>query len=111
MSSILVTYRGAPAALVGIRQFSFLGDVRHLPPGHPAVRMVTHKAYYAQLVLAGKMPGDYTDEDAERFARLALIDPDELERRRHHSDAALASRFGVPTDAVVHAREEAGRGH
>jgi hypothetical protein len=106
MSSILVIYRGAPAALVGVRRFSFLGDVRHLPPRHPVVRMVAQMAYYAQLVLAGQMPADYTDEDAERFARLALINPEQLAHRQRDSDQALAARFRVPADEVARAREE-----
>jgi hypothetical protein len=33
-------------------------------------------AYYARDVLSGPQPGPYSDADAERFARLALIDAD-----------------------------------
>jgi hypothetical protein len=106
MSSILVIYRGEPAALVGVRGVSFLADVRHLPPGHPVVRMVAHMAWYAQLVLSGQMPADYTDDDAERFARFALIDSDQLARRHRDSDEVLAVRFGVPEDEVARARKE-----
>ena len=36
MSSILVTYEGTPAALVGVRRFSFLGDVRSSAARDPA---------------------------------------------------------------------------
>lgn len=109
-SGILVQYRGAPAALVGMRRLSFLGEVRHLPPGHPVVRVVAHMAYYGQLVLAGRMPAPYTDPDAERFARLALIDEDELARLEQVSDAALANRFRVPIEQVAKARQELGGG-
>lgn len=108
MSGILVSYRGAPAALVGATRFSFLGDVRHLPPGHPDVRMVVHMSYYARLVLLGEMPGPYTDEDAERFARFALIEEEQLGR---YSDQTLARRFGVPGDQVARARAERADGH
>jgi hypothetical protein len=107
-SSILVLYRGAPAALVGARQLSFIDDVRHLPPGHPVVRFVAHMAFYAQLVLTGEMPPGYTDEDAERFARLALVDPDELARLHRMSDATLAARFRVPVEEIEQARTELG---
>jgi hypothetical protein len=108
LSSVLVQYQGIPAALVNARRLSFLGDVRHLPPGHPLVRVVTHMAFYAQLVLLGEMPGPYSDEDAGRFARFALIDPDELGERAAEDDAALAARFRVPLPEVARARQELG---
>ena len=110
-SSILVQYAGRPAALVGIRRLSFLGDVRHRPPGDPVVRVVSHMAYYAQLVLSGQMPGPYTDQDAERFARLALIDERELGGRVDESDAALARAFRVPAEQVARARQELREAH
>jgi hypothetical protein len=110
-SSILVSYRGAPAALVGMRRLSFLGDTRHLPPGHPVVRVVAYMAYYAQLILGEQLPGPYTDPDAERFARYALIDAGELRRGRNASDDDLASRFGVPVEQIVVARSEGDGGH
>src|SRR5947209_17754967 len=99
MSSILVTYDGMPAALVGVRRFSFLGDVRHLPPGHPVVRVVAYMAYYAQLVLSGDM-GDYSDRDAELFARSALIDYEQLASRSGDSDESLATEFRIPIDQL-----------
>jgi len=107
-SSILVQYRGAPVALVGARQLSFLGDVRHQPPGDPVVRFVAHMAYYAQLVLTGQMPPGYTNEDAERFARLALVNPAELARLRRRRNESLAVHFRVPLEEIVRARAELG---
>jgi hypothetical protein len=103
---ILVTYDGAPAALVGVRQMSFLGEIRHFTPGHPTVRVVTYMAHYAGLVLAGELPGPYTDEDAERFTRLALIDPDQLARLADRSHEAVAAQFRVPVGQVQRARAE-----
>jgi hypothetical protein len=105
MSTILVTYAEAPAALVGVRRFSFLGQVRHLPPGHPVVRVVAYMAYYAQLVLSSDM-GDYRDEDAELFARSALIDYAKLAVRVADSDESLAARFRIPVEQVSNARKE-----
>jgi len=105
MSTILVTYDGAPAALVSMRRFSFLGGVRHLPPGHPVVRVVSYMAYYAQLVLSGDM-SDYSDRDAELFARSALIDYDQLAARSDETDEALASGFRIPVEQIAKAREE-----
>jgi hypothetical protein len=107
MSTILVSYDGAPAALVGVRRFSFLGAVRHLPPGHPVVRVVAYMAYYAQLVLSGDM-GDYSDRDAELFARSALIDYEHLASRVGESDKSLATHFRIPVEQITKAREELG---
>lgn len=104
--SLLVCHQGEPAALVSLRYLSFVGDLRHLPPGDPSVRIVVYMAYYAQLVLAGEVPGRYTDDDAERFARLALIDPVELARHGDESDQALAARYRVPVPQVKRARRE-----
>lgn len=105
MSTILVSYADAPAALVGARRFSFLGDVRHLPPGHPVVRLVAYMAYYAQLVLTGDM-GDYSDPEAELFARSALIDYEQLAALATESDDALATHFRIPLEQIGKARQE-----
>jgi len=105
MSTILVTYEGAPAALVGVRRFSFLGEVRHLPPGHPVVRVVAYMAYYAQLVLTGDLRG-YSDREAELFARSALIDYEQLADRSDESDDSLATHFRIPIEQTTKAREE-----
>ena len=110
MSSILVTFEGTPAALVGARRFSFLGDVRSLPPGDPVVRVVTYMAYYAQLVLSGDM-GDYTDREAELFARYALIDYEHLRLSADDSDESLAAHFRIPVQQIVKAREELDAAH
>jgi hypothetical protein len=104
--SLLVCYQGAPAALVSLTQTSFVGDVRHLPPGDPTVRMVVYMAYYAELVLAGEIPDRYADDDAERFARLALIDPPGLARHGDENDEVLAAHYRVPLEEINHARRE-----
>jgi hypothetical protein len=108
MTAILVSYQGAPAALVGTGRHSFLGDVRNLPLGHPVVRTVAHMALYAQLVLTGEMPEPYTDRDAERFARYAMIDAVQLDRLAGESKQRLAARFRVPREQIEHARKELG---
>jgi hypothetical protein len=106
--SILVVYDRAPAALVGHRRLSFIGAFRRLPPGDPTVRVVSYMAYYAQLVLAGEMPVPYSDVDAVRFARLALIDPDELAGRLAEPEDPLAAHFRVPVEQIRRAKQELG---
>ena len=54
---------------------------------------------YARDVLTGELSGPYSDEDAERFACLALLD----RRTAEHagcSDARLAEMLGLPLDEV-----------
>jgi hypothetical protein len=63
-------------------------------------------AYYAQLVLNGEMPTPYQDEDAERFARLALIEPDRLSGSDPLADARLAAELRVPVEQLTRARRE-----
>lgn len=104
--TILVLYRGAPAALVSRRQISFVGDIRHLPPGDPVVRVVAHMAFYAQLVLSGDMPAPYTDEGAQQFARFALIDTDEFVSQAGDADEELAAHFRVPVEQIMSTRRE-----
>jgi hypothetical protein len=50
--------------------------IEALPTGHPRKCHVCFMALYARDILTGELPGPYTDSDAERFARLALDEPD-----------------------------------
>ncbi|MGH2857052.1 MAG: hypothetical protein ACRDMJ_06160 [Solirubrobacteraceae bacterium] len=104
ITAVLVCYRRAPAALVSRREVSFVGTVRHLPPGHPVVRMTAYMAYYAQLALAGEVT--YSDALAERFARAALIDHRDLARRASEPAERLALRYRVPVEQIAEARRE-----
>jgi hypothetical protein len=50
--------------------------------------------------------GDYSDRDAELFARSALIDYEQLASRSGDSDESLATEFRIPIDQLSKAREE-----
>lgn len=110
ITTVLVCCHRVPAALVSCREVTFVGTVRHLPPGHPVVRMTTYMAYYAQLALAGEVAGGYSDALAERFARAALIDHRDLARRANEPAERLALRYRVPVEQIAKARQELG-GH
>ena len=62
-------------------------------------------AYYAQLVLSGDM-SDYSDRDAELFARSALIDYGQLAIRPTESPESLAAHFRIPVEQITKARQE-----
>ncbi len=70
--SILVSYGGRPVALVNPRHTTLVGRVEHLPPGHWLLRMATAMSQYAELIATNRLPGPYTDGDAEEFARKTL---------------------------------------
>jgi hypothetical protein len=102
----LIQYANRPAALVTERRVTFVGGLEDLPDGHPLLRFVVYMALYARDVVTGELPGAYTDEDAERFARACLIDPDELAAHADEDDARLAERLRIPVEQVAHARAE-----
>jgi hypothetical protein len=102
--SILVSYDNQPAALVNARHVTFVCD--ELPAGHPRLRMLIYMARYAQLIADGERPGPYSDEDAQRFARAALIDAAQLRAHRDESDEQLAARFNLPLEQIPAARRD-----
>lgn len=72
MDTITLSYQGQDVALAGRERFWLAAHIEALPTGHADKRHVCFMALYARDVLAGDMPGPYNDENADRFARLAL---------------------------------------
>lgn len=104
-----VLYRGELAALVGPeRWYPAASWMLERPSDDPDVRFVMFMCLYRQQVQLGALPGPFTSERAELWARCVLIDPDELRARRDLKDSALAEVFGVPVDQVAAARKDAG---
>jgi hypothetical protein len=60
---------------------------------------------YAGDVLRGELPGPYSDYDAVRYARAALI-PDRLLDRPALDTERVAHAFGIPARELAAAREE-----
>lgn len=106
MTAILVTYRGAPVALAGPRDTHLLGDLTTVAPGDPDARFALQMVFYAQLIARGELPGPYSDHDAQRFARTALIDPHELGRLVDRDARVLTEHFGVPLAQIHRAKRE-----
>lgn len=78
--STMVRYRGDIVAIVTPRLIVFTGPLADLDRSHPDVRFVYVMGVYAGHVLAGDLPGPYTDQDAETFARTFLDTGDDQPR-------------------------------
>jgi hypothetical protein len=72
-----ITHRGRPVACATATRFFLADDLERLNAGDPLLTFVLYMCAYAREVLTGELPGPYTDHDARRFARAALV-PDEL---------------------------------
>ena len=104
----MVMYRGEIAAMVGGRRFYLAPQFDHLDLDDPLVVFVSFMASYALAVKDGSAPGPYTDERAERFARLVLIDDDEFREfdANRFEDRLIAGHFGVPVEQVEEKRHD-----
>ena len=71
-----ITYRGRPVACATATRFFLSDDLERLPAGDPLLTFVLYMCAYAHDVLTDQL-GPYTDDNALRFARAALV-PEEL---------------------------------
>jgi hypothetical protein len=101
MDTITLTHQAHTVALVAPQRLWFAAHIEALPDGHPRKRLVIFMALYAREILTGTIPGPYSDKDAERFARLALIDADVIARHPRASTAQLAQLLGIPHDQLT----------
>ncbi len=74
MDTITLTHQDQPVALAAPTRFWLAAHIEALPDKHPRKTHVCFMALYARDILTGHLPGPYTDQDAERLARLALND-------------------------------------
>jgi hypothetical protein len=83
------------------------------PVGDPERTFVMFMCAYAGDVLRGELPGPYSDDQARRYARAALI-PEELlepgrQTPRRERLAATAEALGVPAAELEYAIADAVR--
>src|SRR5690242_6134799 len=71
----IVTWRNRTAATVDLNETWLCPQIEVLETDHPERRFVCAMCLYAQDVVTGVLPGPYTQEDAERFAR-SFLAPD-----------------------------------
>jgi hypothetical protein len=98
----LISYHGRPAALVAPERVHVIARwLADAPAGDPDVRFVLFMCVFARLVQLGRVPCAFSTTDAERWARSALIDDDELIAHPHRPAHDHAHRAGVPTEQVA----------
>lgn len=100
MQTITLSHQDRVVALAAPTRVWLAAHIEALPTGHPRKRLVAFMAFYARDILNGTLPGPYSDTDAERFARLALIDTKVIARHPHTSDVQLAKHLRVPLDQL-----------
>lgn len=97
----LITYNDDLVAIVSRRRVHFLPLVDELDQSAPLRRFIYLMAHYAHDVDVGELPGPYTTEAAELYARTVLIDDDELDARTGDTDEDLAEHFAVPLEQIA----------
>ena len=104
----LITYRGEIVATAGASRFHLSPRITALDADDPLAVFVSMMAAYALRVRDGSAPGPYTDERAERFARLALIEDDEFRMLEANQleDRVLAGHFDVPVEQIEAKRQD-----
>jgi hypothetical protein len=90
-----ITYRGRLVACVSARRYILCDELDRRPAGDPERTFVIYMAAYAADVLTGRLPGHYTDDNARKYARAALI-PDELLERPCVDPMRTSLALGIP---------------
>ena len=107
----LIVYRGEIVASAGARRSYLAPQIARLDAGEPLRQFVSLMAAFALLVRDGSNEGPYTDEAAERFARLALIDDEQFRVLDANGleDEVIAGHFDVPVEQVAEKRADLDR--
>jgi hypothetical protein len=106
METITLSYQNRTVALAAPQRFWLAAHVEVLPAADPTKRLVAFMALYAREVLAGDLPGPYTDQRAVTFARLALVDPARYAAHRHGTDDELAAALQLPVAEIPAVRRD-----
>lgn len=101
-----IVFRRRLAAAASPDRFYLNTHVEALEAEHPDRLFVSFMCCYARDVIEGTLPGPYTDDHAELYARCALVPDDDFRRCQRLSDADLAERYGVPLDQIEPKRRD-----
>lgn len=104
-----ITYRGRLVALAAPNRFLLSGFLAMRPIGDPERTFVVYMCLCAIDVLTGALPAPYSEHQARRYARAALI-PEEL-LERDQLDYELASHALAVPAAELQEAHRAHRGH
>ncbi|MBA2716454.1 MAG: ImmA/IrrE family metallo-endopeptidase [Propionibacteriales bacterium] len=95
-----ITYRSSAAAVATRERFWLVDEIDELPNGHPVKAWVTILCVFARDVMAGTIPGPFTQARAERFAREVMLPAERFIARAHVEQEELAAHFNVPAEQV-----------
>lgn len=108
-----VMYRGRLVACATASRLFLADELERRPVGDPERTFVTFMCAYAGDVLRGELTGPYTDEQAQRYARAALIPEELLDPERHVGRrqrlAHTAEALGLPAVELEQAIADAAR--
>ena len=102
----LLSYDGAAVAVAGATRVWLAPAIDDLPCGDPLKRFVAAMCLYALDVRLELVPGPYTDQRAELYARCLLLPDHTVTAARALTDAELAERFDVPLEQARAKRGE-----
>lgn len=101
----LISYQGQIAAAAGTNRFWLTPELDSRAAGDPERTFVIYMAAYAGLVLRGDLPGPYSEQEAHRFARAALI-PGRLLTSPTLEVERVARAFAIPARELAAARAD-----
>jgi hypothetical protein len=101
-----ISYRGELVAIATRARVYLAPTVAELARGDPKLRFVAAMCLYSRDVDEGEVPGPYSDEYAELYARCVLIPDESFVAHAAEPDECLAGRFGVPFDEVAAKRRD-----
>jgi hypothetical protein len=102
-----IEYRDELVALVSRQRVHIVSPwLLDLPAGDPDLRFVAFMCACCGEVLNGRIPGPFTSEFGERWARSALISPHDLALLRGTADGEAARQLNVPADQLREARSK-----
>jgi hypothetical protein len=100
-----ICYRGCTVAAATRARFFLAEVLDERPVDDPERTFVIFMCAYAGDVLAGVLPGPYSDEDARRYARACLVPAELLERAELDVERA-ARALQLPACELRAARAE-----
>lgn len=108
-----VMYRARLVACATASRLFLADELEGRPAGDPERTFVMFMCAYAGDVLRGELTGPYSDEQARRYARAALIPEELLDPERHAGRrkrlAHMAEALGVPAAELEQAIADATR--
>ncbi|WP_028057954.1 hypothetical protein [Candidatus Solirubrobacter pratensis] len=102
-----IEYRGELVALVSCDRVHIIApSLLDRPPADPDLRFVAFMCACCGEVLNGRIPGPFTNELGELWARTALIPSDELAALQWIPEHEAARQLNVPQDQLRAARTD-----